>query len=369
MSRLNKEQQDLILDFYFRCGDEISINHGRDLIAANPEAATLYDNLESTLKELDAVKYEPCPDNLVEVTIARLRQAASQESQRPLERENPAPQFAISDLIQAEQNKRNLPFAQATAQNKTHISKFRLAQIAAVAALFLAISGIGFPVFSNLRQSSWKTACLANFGRIGQAISRYAGEHDGHLPSVPMAAGSPWIRIGDQGDENQSNTRHLWILVKLGYASPADFVCPGAPLGRFFSGDSMAVAQLKDFPCHRNINYSFQLLCGNSNLDTSGFLLLLADRNPLFQNVCSCCNPINPAQPGCIQNCTDARMMTQMSTNHRGRGQNVLYSSGNAVFLNDRLINGDDIYTLNNITRYQGNEAPCYDGTDIFVAP
>lgn len=365
MSRLNKEQQDLILDFYFRCGDESSINHGRDLIAENQEAATLYDNLESTLKELDAVKYEPCPDNLVEVTIARLKQAASQESQRPLEREDSIPQFAISDLIQAEQNKPNLSFA----KSKTRISKFRLAEIAAVAALFLAISGIGFPVFSNLRQSSWKTACLANFGRIGQAISRYAGEHDGHLPSVPMAAGSPWSRIGDQGDENQSNTRHIWILIKLGYASPADFVCPGAPLGQVFSGDSIAIAKLKDFPCHRNINYSFQLICGKSNLDTSGFLLLLADRNPLFQNVCSCCNPTNAAQPECIQNCSDPRIMNQMSFNHRGRGQNVLYSDGRAVFLNDRLINGDDIYTLKNVTRYQGNETPCYDGTDIFVAP
>ncbi len=61
--------------------------------------------------------------------------------------------------------------------------------------------------------------------------------------------------------------------------------------------------------------------------------------------------------------------MNQMSVNHRGLGQNVLYSNGSVVFLNDRRINGDDIYTLKNITLYQGNEVPCYDGTDIFVAP
>ena len=322
MSRLNKEQQDLILDFYFRCGDEISINHGRDLIAANPEAAMLYDNLESTLKELDSVKYEPCPDNLVEVTIARLRQAASQESQRPLEREDSTPHFAISDLIQAEQNKPNLPFA----QSKTRISKFRLAQIAAVAALFLAISGIGFPVFSNLRQSSWKTACLANFGRIGQAISRYAGDNDGQLPSVPMAAGSPWNRIGDQGNENQSNTRHLWILVKLGYASPADFVCPGDRLGSVCTDDSEAMAQLKDFRCHRNISYSMQLMCGKTILEISNKPLLLADRNPLFENICSCCNQPNQNRIESIQIRLDPQLLAQMSRNHRGQGQNILLS-------------------------------------------
>jgi hypothetical protein len=233
MSRLKKEQQDLILDFYFRCGDEISINEGRDLIAANPEAAMLYDNLESTLKELDAVKYEPCPDNLVEVTIARLKQAASKASQGPLS-EN-ATLVAISDLIRAEQNKPNLPFTQGAAQSKTRISRFRFAEIAAIAAVILAVSGIGFPVFSNLRQSSWKTACLANFGQLGQAITRYAGDHDGQLPSVPMVAGSPWYKIGEQGSENQSNTRHLWVLIKQGYSTPEDFVCPGCrqSQGRF----------------------------------------------------------------------------------------------------------------------------------------
>jgi hypothetical protein len=363
MSRLKKEQQDLVLDFYFRCGDEISINEGRDLIAANPEAAMLYDNLESTLKELDAVKYEPCPDNLVEVTIARLKRAASQVSYRPLEHEGTPPPFAISDLIRAEQNKPNLPFSQTNLQAKTRISRYRLAQIAAIAAVFLAISAISFPVFSNLRQSSWKTACLTNFGRLGQTITRYAGDHDGQLPSVPMEAGVPWTRIGDQGNENQSNTRHLWVLVKLGYASPADFVCPGDRLGSLCTGDSEAMAQLKDFRCHRNISYSYQLMCGKNSLDASRNSLLLADRNPLFENICSCCNQSDRT----IR--IDPQLLAQMSNNHRGRGQNILRRDGSALFMVDRQIAGDDIYTLKGILLYRGIEIPCMDGMDNFMAP
>jgi|GEM_PF-197602 len=366
MSCLKKEQQDLILDFYFRCGDDVSINMGRDLIAANPDAAKLYDNLESTLKELDAVKYEPCPDNLVEVTIARLKRAASQG---PLDLEDSTPQFPISDLIRAEQNKSNLPFPQVIAQPKTRISRYRLAEIAAIAAIFLAISGIGFPVFSNLRQSSWKTACLANFGRLGQAITRYAGDHDGLLPSVPMTAGSPWYKIGEQGSENQSNTRHVWVLIKQEYASPADFVCPGHRQSKPASGDSGSFSTLNDFPCHRNISYSYQLLCGKNNLDTSRNSLLLGDRNPLFENICSCCFPANRTGIERFQVILNPQLSVQASSNHRGRGQNVLYRDGSALFMVDRQIGGDDIYTLKGILLYRGSEIPCKDGMDNFLVP
>jgi hypothetical protein len=369
MSCLNKEQQDLILDFYFRCGDDLSINMGRDLIAANPEAAKLYDNLESTLKELDAIRYEPCPDNLVEVTIARLKRAASQVSQGPLEHKGTPPLFAISDLILAEQNKSNLPFSKTNLPAKTRISRYRLAQIAAIAAVFLAISGIGFPVFSNLRQSSWKTACLSNFGRLGQAITRYAGDHDGQLPSVPMAAGSPWYKIGEQGSENQSNTRHLWILIQQDYATPEDFVCPGHRQSQAACGDSGVFSRLNDFPCHRNISYSYQLLCGKNNLDTSGNSLLLADRNPLFENICTCCKPTDQTRLEGFQVRLDPQLLAQMSSNHRGRGQNILRRDGSALFVVDRQIGDDDIYTLKGILLYRGIEIPCMDGMDNFLVP
>jgi len=45
-------------------------------------------------------------------------------------------------------------------------------------------------------------------------IGSYAADHDQTLPNVATAAGSPWWKVGDQGLENQSNTRHLWLLVQ-----------------------------------------------------------------------------------------------------------------------------------------------------------
>ncbi len=253
--------------------------------------------------------------------------------------------------------------------SKPRISWSPLAQIAAIAAVLLAISGIGFPVFSNMRQSAWKTACLSNFGRLGQAITRFAGDHDGQLPSVPMDAGSPWYKIGEQGSENQSNTRHLWILILQGYSMPEDFVCPGHRQSKVACGDAGSFSSLNDFPCHRNISYSYQLMCGRNILDSSRNSLLLADRNPLFENICSCYNQSDRTGIEGFQIRLDPRLLAQMSNNHRGRGQNVLYRDGSALFMVDRQIADDDIYTLKGILLYRGSEIPCMDGMDTFLVP
>ena len=77
MDGLSREQKGLILDFYFHCGNQNSIELGRDLIAGNAKASQLYVDLEETLTGLDNIKYEHCPSNLVELTIARLKTMAS----------------------------------------------------------------------------------------------------------------------------------------------------------------------------------------------------------------------------------------------------------------------------------------------------
>ena len=79
MTNLTSEQKDIILSFYFRCGTAEEIDRARDLIASDRRAADLYAELERSLGLLDSVKYEPCPDNLAEITIAKLKLAASAE--------------------------------------------------------------------------------------------------------------------------------------------------------------------------------------------------------------------------------------------------------------------------------------------------
>ena len=76
MRRLTQDEQGRIMDFYFHCGRPDEINRGRDLIASNRQAARLYADLEQVLADVDPVKYGPCPDNLADLTIARLKLAA-----------------------------------------------------------------------------------------------------------------------------------------------------------------------------------------------------------------------------------------------------------------------------------------------------
>jgi hypothetical protein len=332
MSRLTKQQQDLILDFYFRCGDQESINRGRDLIASNPEAATLYDGLELALKELDSDKYEPVPDNLVEITIARLKIAASRKNVR----------FGL----------------------------FRSSwiQVTAAAAMFLITAGIGFPVFSNLRHNAWKTTCVSNLERIGQAIGRYAGDHDNQMPYVPMKAGSLWNRVGDQGSENQSNTRHTWFLVRLGYAPSADFVCPGDRQSKVYVGDADSINKLNDFPCHRNISYSYQLMWRPKQLDSfSSGRALLSDQNPLFEKSCFCPSQHMAQAPTSCQ--VSDLEPAYTSHNHGNRGQSILLADLSVDFRGPQTTDGDNIFLLNGLTEYQGNETPFDDGSDTFLAP
>ena len=76
MDRLTQFEQGIILDFYFRCGQPEGLERGRDLIASNPQAARLYADLEAALVDQNPLKYSPCPDNLADLTVTRLKLAA-----------------------------------------------------------------------------------------------------------------------------------------------------------------------------------------------------------------------------------------------------------------------------------------------------
>ncbi len=357
MSRLSKENQDLIMDFYFRCGDEEAINRGRDLIASNPEAADLYAKLEATLTELDHIKYEPCPDNLVDLTVARLRQVSDGQAR-------------LAELFHVELQKTPDPSIEAWPTRKRLIFH-NFFKVAAVAAVFVLVSGIGLPVFSNMRQSSWKTVCTANLGQAGQGIARYSEDHEGQLPYVPMIAGSPWFRLGEQGNENQSNSRHIFQLVKGGYIPQNILVCPGHKGAVSVRGDAKALAQQDDFPCRKYISYSYILLCDKVRPNPSGTLVILADRSPLFGNLCYCssCQSKNRNTLHSPLARLDQAIADRMSMNHRGTGQNVLRFDGSTSFVMDRLIGGDDMYSIQGVNEYQGFEIPCMDKGDIFLAP
>ena len=77
MSGLTKEENEIILDFYFKCGGQEVADRASELIAKSQEARDFYAQLQQTVGMLDYVTCKSCPESLVEKTVANLKQAAT----------------------------------------------------------------------------------------------------------------------------------------------------------------------------------------------------------------------------------------------------------------------------------------------------
>ncbi|RKY06649.1 MAG: hypothetical protein DRP66_08390 [Planctomycetota bacterium] len=348
MSSLSKEDKDIILDFYFRCGDEESIDRGRDLVAANPEAAVLYAQLEESLTQLDSIKYGPCPENLVELTVARLKLAAS------------SGQTQLHKLLILEQQKDPTAQQRRAGEPVSVPWSFRenLIKTGALAAGILIVVGIAFPTLSGMRQRAWRTACENRLRNVGAGFIRYAGDNDGRIPYVATTAGTRWSR-GDKG----SNTRHPFLLGKLQYVKPQHFVCPGNRNAAAMDIPADQLAVHNDFPSINNFPYSFRIMCDKSSKRLNGQrYILMSDLSPVFESLYTGKN----RPPASVV--VDKKLIRRLSSNHRGRGQNILRSDGSVEYITVRFIQGDDIFTINGIRKYERREIPC-DEKDTFLAP
>ena len=77
---LTSEESGLVFDYFFRCAEQEQIERGSVLIASNPKAAKIYSCIKQTLSQLKHIKDEDCPDELVDLTIARLKLATGKRS-------------------------------------------------------------------------------------------------------------------------------------------------------------------------------------------------------------------------------------------------------------------------------------------------
>lgn len=369
MNQLNRQDQELILDFYFHCGQQEDIERGRNLIASNPEAAKLYAKLEETLTDLDHVKYEPCPENLVDLTVARLKLAASAKT---------ATQSAsrLEELLKQEQTA-SIPASTdnqsvgGSNQNQTPaIFKLhhRIGEFIATAAAILLIFGILFPSAGFMRQHYYKVACADNLRQIGQAFSTFSNDHNDQLDQPVIQAGSPWWKIGDQGPESHSNTRYPWRLVKEGYVKGNVFVCRGNNGAEPVQYDPAEMNSLVDFPSRNNISYSFILFCDkNADAMQRRRKVIAGDLNPIFQQIPNEQNvysKLNEFEKVLL----NEQLRQMLSSSHGCKGQNVLHCDGSVEWIKVRVVNNDDIYTVRGVDAYTGKEVPA-DENDIFLAP
>ena len=345
MKSLQRNERELIFDYFLGLADDARIKETQELLKIKQRSGRILRKVKLLSQALEYYSVETCPQHLTESTIGRLNMAA-QTSHGNLEH-----------LLKKEQSKSSLV--------TTHRSFWaNFAEVAAVAAMIFIVAGISFPTLQAARQNYWKTKCSAQLSSLSTGIGKYAAEHNQALPSVTTAAGSPWWKVGYQGSENHSNTRHLWPLVQGKYTEPDAFVCPARIQGKALKFDRTQVPKLSDFPGRKYVTYSFRILSDkNSNLLIHGNKALIADVNPVFENL-----PQNFGNELDVQ--LGKNLQEANSTNHRGCGQNVLFSDGHVSFAKSRQVGmaEDDIFTVQRQMRYRGNETPASE-TDDFLAP
>jgi prepilin-type processing-associated H-X9-DG protein len=342
MNPLNNEQKELLFDYCIGITSQKETDEAEALISSNQEAAEIHQKLKAAIEPLSSLEPEACPDELVEKTIYRVQNHADSSQQQ------------LSHLLASEQDKK------VTMKIGPWRNWF---ETAAIAAAILFIAGVLIPTLSSARQKYQRHRCQTQMGSVFQGLSNYISDYDSKAPAVATMAGAPWWKLGDQGRENQSNTRKVYLLPKGGYVEFESFVCPCCKQKKEEEITPSQIKENKDFPDRTYITYSFQINCRKT---ASGKLLcrkvVMADMNPLFENL-----PDFSKQFRLQLNRT---LLTLNSRNHNRRGQNVLFGDGHIKFLKTRFIDisEDDIYTLQDTDIYQGCEVPSCE-TDFFLAP
>jgi hypothetical protein len=217
-------------------------------------------------------------------------------------------------------------------------SSWKLQDLAVAAGIFIAATLLLFPAVRHSRFQAQLAGCQENLRKIGFALNSYSQQHGQYFPYVP-----PKSKLATPG-------AYAPLLVEAGYYdNPEGFDCPGSDPAAIAErgGSSPAMADVLSAVGnqldrlrqrmggsyamtigHRDSQGEYQ---GTRNLQRPHFALL-AD------------SPIENAS-------------RFQSSNHGGKGQNVLFEDGHVEFLSDcRAKNSrgvDDIF-LND----QGKFAP-----------
>lgn len=339
---MSNEIKHLIVDYFFNLCEEDASKEVKKAINEDSECSRLYNGLNNTVGMLKTMPQEKCPDEVLARMLDKVREKTT--SQKNLE-----------GLLKSE-------FESKSRRNYAFLGK--LSRIAAVLAIVVGIAATYMPVVKKMRFMALNNVCQGNLANIGSAISTYATDNAGMLPSVATSNSSSWWKVGSQQDTDHSNTRNVWLLVRDGYSDVNDFACPARPIISDKRLKTVNVCDYKrDFPSKDFVNYSFRIIDGTpTRIDNMGKIILAADSNPLFE-----------------ENCMDKytffksfelndQMRSASSINHSGGGQNLMFTDNSVSFSRDRSHGGDDIYTVKDTHSYNGSERPTEE-SDVFLAP
>ncbi len=342
-----------MLDFYFDCAGQEESDEARKLLESHKGAQEFYQKLNHSLVALEHLDNDInpcCPDHLVQETLEKLY------SHQP-----PASADRLNQLL-ADENEKIVTKRQSFWRS--------FAEAVSVAAAIVILSGVFVPVTRQMRAQAWQTACQANLNKISQGIAQYAGDNNGALPAVETKAGNPWWKVGSTHPQNQSNTRHVWILVKGNYIKqPKVFACPGNCNSKSLPIlEQDKLQSMSDFPDRRYITYSFQLISDtNKAILPSSRIPLMSDVNPIFEKCVKIPKDYAKAEFDPVK--LSEKLLKVNSSSHRGKGQNIMFSDGTVKFTSKRVLDqNDDIFTVQGRDTYMGTETPSCE-KDVFLVP
>lgn len=237
-------------------------------------------------------------------------------------------------------------------------------QVIASAAMFLIGFSLLMPVLQRNQEQSRQLGGAANLAAAGVGFGQYAADNRDALPRRHIEPGSVWWNVGkpitreDQAVE--SNSAHLYLLVRRGYVSPEDLSHPG-------NADAPREGEMsaKDHDWRNaaavSFSYQNQYRSQPSTLSKNPDLVILADRNPIFV--------LRVGQV--VQDTTTP--LDAPSRMYRGGGQNVLTADGAVTFTVRPVAPrgesaGDLIWGARGVKRYSGTEQPV-DENDSFLVP
>jgi len=358
MGTKDLEKLPLLLDYLFNLDDAEQRRQTEQLIAEDENIRQLYDFLRRTIEPLEAWRDETPPAGLADRTMQYIK-----------DQEGSGRWVQASAALLARRAEE--VYSQAAAANGSRVRwvLHNLRDLAAAAACIIFVFMLLQPSFQGARRRAQQLACANQLGRIGFASSNYALDNNGYLPHLPRSPGATWWSVGQQGEQNVSNTRDAFLLVKLGYLKPKVFLCPGADNRSVqfrLEIDPQRNKAMQDFLGREYINYSFRLLISDQpitreNLDTA--VPVTSDINPIFAH-------FDSGKSVELSLSADDPLLRANSPNHANRGQNLLFPDGSVRFFADRFYQTgperDDIFTIRATIHYRGTELPKSE-RDIFI--
>jgi type II secretory pathway pseudopilin PulG len=258
---------------------------------------------------------------------------------------------------------------------------FTAVELLVLILIVLLLLSIFIPFIRKSRETEHRVRCQANLRAIGDALHKYATANAGTFPrvvydAVNQAAGyyaytGPYAPNPFGGDGRVSAndvTASLWLLVRGGYASPADFICPSsgdaADPVTDAAGKAVKADQRSNFKRARNLSYSYASpFSAAPGYKLTEYLpsdfVLLADKNPGKYAGSDVTGP--------AFNAPLLELAKANSRNHGRAGQSMLFADMHAEFRQSPYSGfgyyvtgsaGDNVYTVLSATPLPEEPAP-----------